>query len=476
MDNSKNIAICQARPAHGDIEASTAIIIRWMEKAAHAGADIALFGELFLSDYDLNNIPSLSEPKDGPAAKAITEATRRLGIAVIYGYSEVERKECTQYYNSLMFIDSDGKCLANYRKVHIWPETEYRYRPGDVPVVVNWGGVRVGLAICVDVCMSEFVTAMVADAGAQLIVVANALVDAPKYEKSPLMIVPARAIENRCFIAYIDLAGKKYSGMSRLCDPNAEFLVSARTSNEVLLQTNICLDACENVSFRYHLLRRPSAYMIPYETEVPWKKEKQETVQKFFENRAHYYDRQMEGIYNGPRIAAHALSNLVTEKGRRVLDVAAGTGLVGKALFHDGFTNITALDRSEEMLKELASKKVYSQIIYGSFEEKAKGIPDGSFHACICVGAFLTAGFLNPAVCIEEMIRLIEEEGFLLLLVNSTELDEPQCQSTMKSLESVCTKLVKNGLCECIQKSTIPEYLKDCKGIMWIFKKKMGYT
>ena len=376
-----------------------------------------------------------------------------------------------------MLIDSDGTRVANYRKVHVWPGTEdLHYKAGDTPVVVNWAGVKVGLAICVDVCMSEFVATMVADGGAQLIVVATALVDSPRYDNTPLMIVPTRAFENRCFIAYTDLAGEKYSGMSRVCSPFGECLVSAKTSKEVLLLATIPLRDCEIVPFRYHSLRRPNVYVLPYEVESPWKKEERNDVEVFFKNRAHYYDRQMEGIYNGPGIAAQTLSKLITGKGNKILDVAAGTGLVGKALFDQGFTNITALDRNEEMLKQSALKNVYSKLICGSFEEKAKCIPEHSFHACVCVGAFLTAGFLNPTISIHEMIRLVEVGGVLLLMVNATELDEPECKSTMKSLEAVCADVIKHGLCDCIQKSIIPKYLDECKGVMWIFKKRRaGY-
>ena len=105
-------------------------------------------------------------------------------------------------------------------------------------------------------------------------------------------------------------------------------------------------------------------------------------------------------------------------------------------------------------------------MICGSFEEKAKSIPKQSFHAYICVGAFLTPGFLDPSVSIQEMIRLIEEGVFFVVAGQS------ECKSTMKSLEAVCGSIMKNGLCECVQKSTIPNYLEDCNGIMWIFQRK----
>ena len=120
------------------------------------------------------------------------------------------------------------------------------------------------------------------------------------------------------------------------------------------------------------------------------------------------------------------------------------------------------------MLKQSAAKKVYSQLINGSFEVAAKDIPDESFHACICVGAFLTVGFLDPAVSIVEMVRLVERGGYILLFVNSTELQEPQCKSVLESLENICLSVVEKGVCECVQKSTVPKYLDDCEGLMWI--------
>ena len=210
---------------------------------------------------------------------------------------------------------------------------------------------------------------------------------------------------------------------------------------------------------------------IPYETEVPWKKGKQDAVQDFFKVRACYYDVQMDNIYNGPSIAAKVLSSLVPDKKKKVLDIAAGTGLVGKALSLEGFTNLTALDRSEEMLRQSASKNVYSQLICGPFEVKAKEMLQETFHVCICVGAFMTAGFLDPTLNIKEMVRLVEKGGLILLLVNGTELKEPECEATLMGLENACEEITKNGICECLQKCTIPKYLKDCEGIMWIFRK-----
>ena len=42
----------------------------------------------------------------------------------------------------------------------------------------------------------------------------------------------------------------------------------------------------------------------------------------------------------------------------KILDLAAGTGIVGAELAKVGFKDMYAIDASEGMLKELASKKV----------------------------------------------------------------------------------------------------------------------
>ena len=104
---------------------------------------------------------------------------------------------------------------------------------------------------------------MVTDGRAQLIAVGTALVEHPRYEKSPSLIVPASSLQNGCYIAYTDIAGGKFSGMSRFSDPYGETLASTKTTEEALLLATIPLNACETIPFPYHSLRRPDVYKIP---------------------------------------------------------------------------------------------------------------------------------------------------------------------------------------------------------------------
>lgn len=276
MGSKKKIAICQLRAVPNDVRANVDIMISWMERAKAEGADLAVFPELFLSDYDLENVASLSETSDGPSAQLIKGAARRLGIAVTYGYSEEvkaphtseaaveravsgEKVPTTSYYNSMLFISRNGQTLANFRKVHVWHTEAKYYRPGDKSVVIDWEGLKVGLAICADICMNEFVTSMVANKGAQVIVVINALPDPPLYEKTPLVLVPARALENRVYVVYADFGHEeKYSGLSKIVNPMAECLAAARPRQEDLVIAEICGNP--DFPFSYHSVRRPEVY------------------------------------------------------------------------------------------------------------------------------------------------------------------------------------------------------------------------
>merc|ERR1711942_297306 len=93
-------------------------------------------------------------------------------------------------------------------------------------------------------------------------------------------------------------------------------------------------------------------------------------------------------------------------KNARILDLAAGTGLVGHDLYKEGFTNIDGVDFSEAMLVELRKKNVYTKDYCGRLGDNTDpicGIPDGSYDVVVIAGGF-AHGHLNIQV-----LRLIHE-------------------------------------------------------------------
>lgn len=67
--------------------------------------------------------------------------------------------------------------------------------------------------------------------------------------------------------------------------------------------------------------------------------------------------------YNGPKLVVEHFVEFNISKDSRILDMAAGTGLVGSQLRDKGYTNIDALDGSVEMLVMAKERQCYQNII-----------------------------------------------------------------------------------------------------------------
>ncbi|PVD30521.1 hypothetical protein C0Q70_09788 [Pomacea canaliculata] len=71
----------------------------------------------------------------------------------------------------------------------------------------------------------------------------------------------------------------------------------------------------------------------------------------------------------------------------RILDVGAGTGLVGERLRNLGFERVDALDPSAEMLRSAAKKGVYERLIHSFFtNDPIKDVDEGG-HIFVCMRA-----------------------------------------------------------------------------------------
>ena len=90
----------------------------------------------------------------------------------------------------------------------------------------------------------------------------------------------------------------------------------------------------------------------------------------------------------------------------KIIDAGTGTGIVGAALAKLGYTNIDALDISQEMLNEAAKKKVYTKFFCAPLnEQRISDIETGAYHALICIGTMLASHV--KAAALEEMARMV---------------------------------------------------------------------
>ena len=90
----------------------------------------------------------------------------------------------------------------------------------------------------------------------------------------------------------------------------------------------------------------------------------------------------------------------------RIMDAGAGTGLVGIELHKHDYSNVDALDISQEMLNEAKKTNVYSKFICAPLsDQRIPGVETGAYDALISVGTLIIA-HVRPTAFVE-MIRVV---------------------------------------------------------------------
>ena len=269
MATTKMIAAFQGNPVLCNIQDNLRTMRKHMEVAAKAGASLIVFPELFTTGYYIepDQMRKLSEPKNGSTFQQISQWSKELGIAVLYGYPEQGNiNGSTVYYNSAMFVGSDGSALGNYRKQHLWVKNEEVFTPGDQQLIVTYEGMKIGVLICYDVEFPEAVRSLALE-GVQVVLVPTALLADTESDlkRIPKILVPARALENCVFVAYVNHEGQQngqeFLGSSCIYAPNGEPVLVAG-KGKCLLFANIDISLCQfqnNQSF-YFRERRPKLY------------------------------------------------------------------------------------------------------------------------------------------------------------------------------------------------------------------------
>jgi len=122
----------------------------------------------------------------------------------------------------------------------------------------------------------------------------------------------------------------------------------------------------------------------------------EEEVIEFYKNHAPIYEDMIRsGNMVRNQIICKILGEYYPDKAKRselkVLDLAAGTGLIGDSLYEVGFTHIDGVDLCDEMLKELASKPTYKKswkAYLGEADKGIEGVEDGSYDIVVMSGGF----------------------------------------------------------------------------------------
>lgn len=225
------MAACQFEPVIGDRRAN---LDRVGELAASLPADVALavFPELCLTGYDLNDIEGMAEPVPGPTSDEAVTLSRNVKTKLVLGLPE---RDGSELYNTTIVVSPEG-VQATYRKQYLWGEEDEVFRPGDQPTVIETQAGRVGILCCYDLNFPEVALAY-AHRDCDVLVVPAAWRES--FYGDWRLLCRARARDGPCYVIGSnhtgDQRGREHAGHSLIAGPSGEILAEAdETSGTVI--------------------------------------------------------------------------------------------------------------------------------------------------------------------------------------------------------------------------------------------------
>ncbi|BDD82016.1 NAD+ synthase (glutamine-hydrolysing) [Tsukamurella pulmonis] len=216
------VAACQINPVVGDLDANVARITAAARDAAERGAQVAVFGEMALTGYPVEDL-LLRRSFAVDSREAVHELARSLDTAgcgdliVIVGFLDRDpdapetSTDPTGGARNAAGVLHGGELVARYDK-HFLPnygvfDEKRWFTPGDRLVVLDVDGVRLGLAICEDVWWPDGPVAGLGELGVDAVLCLNASpfeVGKPAQRRE---ILAARVAEGGAPVLYVNLVG-----------------------------------------------------------------------------------------------------------------------------------------------------------------------------------------------------------------------------------------------------------------------------
>ncbi|HII89141.1 TPA: carbon-nitrogen hydrolase [Candidatus Woesearchaeota archaeon] len=233
-------------------EANRKKSIAKIREAAKNGAKIICLQELFTTTYfpytEDHQHFALAESIPGPTTEEMSRLAKELKVVLIAPF--FEKRAQGVFHNSAVVIDSDGKLLGTYRKMHIPDDPcfyeKFYFAPGDLgfkSFKTAYG--TIGVLICWDQWYPEGAR-LTALSGAQIIFYPTAIgyfdEDANDVQKELEdaweTIQRSHAIANGVFVASVNRVGKEgktnFWGRSFVSSPFGKVLVKADDKEKIL--------------------------------------------------------------------------------------------------------------------------------------------------------------------------------------------------------------------------------------------------
>lgn len=203
--------------------------------------DLIILPEMFATGFSMN-VKKCAEKEDGVIAGWLKEKAEKMGC-VITGSVLIEDKG--KYYNRMFWMKPDGS-YETYDKRHLFRmgKEHLTMSQGIARKIVELNGWKINLQICYDLRFPVWSKNRYNNGEYEydvLLYVANW----PEVRKAAyLSLIPARAIENQCYVIWVNRTGYDgnnifHSGDSLIADPYGKIITQAEPGTEQFVKTTL---------------------------------------------------------------------------------------------------------------------------------------------------------------------------------------------------------------------------------------------
>jgi predicted amidohydrolase len=262
------LALISARPVIANKIKNIKIMENYIKKTK---ADLYIFGEYFLSgDRCKDEFRDLAEPLDGPSIQYLKNIAKNKKCYIVFGMPSKDKKIDGLIYNTAVLLHPNGT-VDLYKKWFLptsgpFEEKIFFDQGEELPVFHTSFG-NIGLLICYDLNFPELAKALTLQGADLLICISAAPSTSKKYFET---LLPARALENTVFMAYVNLAGNQedliYWAGSQAYDPLGNLIIKAPYYKESIITCDINFKLLASKRAQRPVLRdiRPEIYQDLY--------------------------------------------------------------------------------------------------------------------------------------------------------------------------------------------------------------------
>ena len=147
-----------------------------------------------------------------------------------------------------------------------------------------------------------------------------------------------------------------------------------------------------------------------------------------------------------------------------ILDAGAGTGLMGEVLQAAGYSDLHAIDLSDQMLGVASSKNIYVSLSKMKLGDRLE-FEDNVFDAVVITGVF-TTGHAEPQ-SLDELVRIVKTSGHIIFSIN---LDAYHNLGFEQKMEDISAAGVWEQAYRSEEFKGLPNYQADVFHQVWGFR------